>query len=178
MSAPIDHPERHAVGVAYERYVVIERIQAEGHAIRGHDTAREQLAHGDAWLVGKGGIEIKFDQRYHVTNNLYIETEQKMRPTDPAWLASSLFAEARYRWFGIGDYGDFYVFRRADLIAFAKSATCRIVENAVATGRGFLIPMGQRIRLRVAQRHWDDRTWDGIPVVRGMVRADEIRWSL
>ena len=137
----------------YEAYI-LWRIRAEGKLATLHETKADQLAHGDIALGSGQNLEIKFDRNYHKTANLFIEVQEKHRADQDQWVASGIRCCSDAQWFGIGDYMDFFLFRRLELQREQDSGRFTIIEIGVQTSRGFLIDTGQAKALAVSTKHW------------------------
>lgn len=141
---------------AWEQYIV-ERLQAEGRVVERHKTRAAQYAHGDTTI----GLELKFDLELTRTGNLYIEVAEKSRPEQAEWIDSGIYARADFKWYGVGDYRDFYIFRRSALKRLAPQMPTFTIARG--TSRGFLLEPPQREELVEWQRHWSDRAAHGGP---------------
>jgi hypothetical protein len=169
------YAEQLARAEAWERYIVA-RLTREGIPIVRHETKRAQISYGDV-RIGPDHVELKLDQHFVETGNLFIEVEEKRRAEQAAWIASGIFASSEARWYGVGDYRDFFLFNRDALRQVARPE--RIITIKRGTSRGFLMKSSERLDLAVRVRHWSDVRADGSPVVVApMLSADEIRWSL
>lgn len=149
------------IGGSYEDYI-IRRLREEGEMVTPMLSSEDQRAHGDARIDHDGHctyLEIKFDRKFHKTGNLYIEVEERRLDISPDWVPGGICAGSDVTWYGIGDYRDWHVFRRTDLIAMIPQAT--IIEIDDRTSRGWLMATDTRQRLLVMIRHWSDRLWDG-----------------
>ena len=144
-------------GEAYERYVVA-RLCAEGVVIACHEGRQAQILLGDTTL----GIEIKYDDRMVMTGNLYIEVAEKRRARQEAWIPSGIRASSSARWYGIGNYRDWWLFARRRLcVAQAEHA---ILTIARGTSQGYLLPCDEASALSCRRRHWPDQSAGGDPV--------------
>ena len=94
------------------------------------------------------GIEIKRDMRLRETGNLYIEYAEKHDPRSSQWVPSGILKNDNSRFFLLGDFGQFYVLRRDDLLSLYRDLEAgRPVPPGVRwanagrnTSRGFVIP--------------------------------------
>lgn len=145
------YSRRRQIGERFERYVV-GRLQKEGVAIHRHEDRWDQLNLGDTSI----GIEIKFDQLHHKTGNLYIEIIDRRTQADRYWVPAGIRSRSSARWYGIGDYRNWYVFRRSDLQREQDYKRYRVFEIPAGTSRGFLLPPTKITELAVRTRHWPD----------------------
>lgn len=83
------------------------------------------------------GIEIKFDKKYHLTGNLYIETAEKTHPSNPEFVTSGIYRNDNKWLYCIGDYQTVYIFGKKWLRRLVESVPLQAVSNP--TSKGFLI---------------------------------------
>ena len=165
----------------FEAYI-LWRIRAEGKRATLHETKADQLAHGDIALGSGQNIEIKFDRNHHKTGNLFVEVEEKHRADQDKWIASGIRCCSDARWFGIGDYRNFFLFRRSGLQREQDSGRVTIIEISVHTSRGFLIHADQTKALAVTTKHYPGmdplgtRRVDPEMTHSRSMTADDIRW--
>lgn len=94
------------------------------------------------------GIEIKRDMRLLETGNLYIEYSEKHDPRSSQWVPSGILKNDNSRFFLLGDFGQFYVLRKAYLQALYQDLMVsrpvppgvRLVRAGRNTSLGFVIP--------------------------------------
>jgi hypothetical protein len=169
------YAEQLALAEAWERYIVA-RLRREGIPAERHTTKEAQIGLGDM-RIGPDHVELKLDQKFVETGNLFIEVNEKRRPEQEHWTASGIFASSCARWYGVGDYRDWFLFERVALRQLVRPE--RIITIKRATSQGFLLRPAERVALMVRARHWSDVQADGSPaVVEPMVMVNEIRWSL
>jgi hypothetical protein len=169
------YAEQLARAEAWERYIVA-RLTREGIPIVRHETKHAQISYGDV-RIGPDHVELKLDRNFVKTGNLFIEVEEKRRAEQATWIASGIYASSEARWYGVGDYRDFFLFNREALRQVARPE--RIITIDRGTSRGFLMQSAERLDLAVRVRHWQDVQADGSPAIaEPMLLASEIRWSL
>ncbi|MBI2123815.1 MAG: hypothetical protein HYU04_01080 [Candidatus Wildermuthbacteria bacterium] len=97
------------------------------------------------------GIEIKYDMMYPQTGNLYIEYEEKSKAENDDYVKSGIMKDDQCNYFLIGDYNNFWVFRRNKLVEIFNEEK-KLSENgiksargirfvAIATSRGYVFPI-------------------------------------
>ena len=145
------------LGTAFEYYLV-QRFRDEGRSVRRHETRHDQLAYGDLRVDGID-VEIKLDQQFSMTGNLFIEVAERRR-VEGGYVPSGIFATSSARWYCVGDYSHCWLFRRQTL----RDVVAPIREIAKRTSRGWLLRPTQRDELCVSRRHWPDRLPLGEPV--------------
>jgi hypothetical protein len=169
------YAEQLALAEAWERYIVA-RLRREGIPAERHDTKDSQIRYGDM-RIGPDHVELKYDQKFVETGNLFIEVAEKRRAEQAQWMPSGIYASSLARWYGVGDHRDWFLFERVALRDVARPE--RIITIKRATSQGFLLRPAERVALMVRARHWNDVTADGSPVEPpAMLTSSEIRWSL
>jgi len=93
-------------------------------------------------LIGETlqGIEVKFDDKYAKTGNLWIETAEKTSPELRNYSPSGIFRSDNTWLYIIGDYTTLFVFGKKTLQRLCEDFD--IIENNRRTSRGFLLPDG------------------------------------
>jgi hypothetical protein len=86
------------------------------------------------------GLEIKWDDKFATTGNLFIETAEKKTADQPTWTPSGIDRDDNAWLYGIGNYAEFFLFSKRTLREVARRPGVRIQENSRRTGRGFLLP--------------------------------------
>jgi len=116
-------------GQEYQDYVA-HRLLSEGLVLVNFSTKRGQMEHGENAL----GLEIKYDKKFALTGNLWIETEERSTPVRP-YVASGIFRDDNSWLYGLGNYEEFFIFSKRTLRQLAP--TRRILENERRTVRAF-----------------------------------------
>lgn len=86
----------------------------------------------------KQGIEIKFDDRYKETGNLYIELSEKSNANNINYINSGINRDDNTWLYIIGDYSILYIFGKTILKGMYLSGKYKEVN--IPTSNGFLIP--------------------------------------
>jgi hypothetical protein len=86
----------------------------------------------------KQGFEIKFDDRYKETGNIYIEVSEKSNANNPNYIDSGIFRQDNTWLYIIGNYEVLFIFGKKILKLLHDSDRYRKVQTA--TSNGFLIP--------------------------------------
>ena len=84
----------------------------------------------------KIGIEIKFDDRYAETGNLYIETHEKTDASNNDWVVSGINRKDNTCIYLIGNFQNAFMFSKKTLLKLQQ--LFRSVETP--TSKGYLIP--------------------------------------
>lgn len=87
-----------------------------------------------------GGVEIKHDENYARTGNLYIETSEKAEPREGPYAKSGIYRSDNTWLYMIGDYDTIFVFSKNLLRGLHRSKRYREVENGTKTSTAFLLP--------------------------------------
>lgn len=95
-----------------------------------------QFAHGESFT----GVEIKFDRKFRLTGNLYIETSER-HSAEAEWKDAGIYHKADPWLIVIGDYREFWAIATQTLRNIHDRHLYKEVENASKTGRGFLLPV-------------------------------------
>jgi len=94
----------------------------------------------------KTGAEIKHDEKYGATGNLWIECAEKARPREGDYAPAGVFRGDNSWLYIIGDYDTIYIFPKSILQALARSGRYLIRENHTLTSQGFLLRQEQAER--------------------------------
>jgi hypothetical protein len=86
----------------------------------------------------KQGIEIKYDDRYKETGNIYIELSEKSNALNSSFVDSGINRSDNTWLYIIGDYTVLYIFGKKLLRGMHASKKYR--EVSTSTSKGFLIP--------------------------------------
>lgn len=120
-------------GLEYQDFVTDVLINELGIALSSYGSTKYQYTKGE----NKQGFEIKFDDKYKTTNNLYIETEEKNNKLNLYFVASGIFRNDNTWLFVIGNYEEIFIFSKKHLKLMFASKKFRSVETE--TSKGFLI---------------------------------------
>jgi hypothetical protein len=82
------------------------------------------------------GIEVKFDNRYKETGNLYIEVAEKSNPDNPNYIKSGVFRDDNTWLYAIGNYEKIFIFAKKTLVQIKDKFTPVVTP----TSMGFLLP--------------------------------------
>lgn len=85
------------------------------------------------------GFEIKYDQNFVSTNNLYIETEHRVS-LEQEYYKGGIFREDNSWLYCIGNYEIIYIFPKNLLVLLYNSKRYEVIENNLMTSKGFLLP--------------------------------------
>lgn len=123
-------------GQRYQDFVVDLLFERRGLAVVQYTSAEYQMKSGES----RTGVEIKHDEKYHASGNLWIEVAEKARPRYGDYAPSGIYRADNSWLYVIGDYRTVFAFAKAHLCGLAMSGRYKVIENRTATSRGFLLP--------------------------------------
>lgn len=121
-------------GLAYQDFVVKTCIEA-GFVIVQYGSRQYQFSEGES----HSRVEIKFDNNYAKTGNLYIETAEKARPREGDYIPSGIFRNDNSWFLVIGDYNTIFIYGIPALRGIAGTNGHAIFEISTKTSKGFLL---------------------------------------
>lgn len=122
---------------------IMERLHLIG-------TVLQPLCSRTGQLKGENlfGLEIKHDEKMHLTGNVCIEVAEKARPRDGDYAPSGIFRSDNTWLYGIGDHSVFFIFPKSTLRnLYAKRTVHGLREYNIPTSKGFLIPFSLADRI-------------------------------
>jgi len=120
-------------GLLYQDFIVDLMLQVLRFPVTVYSSRLYQTTVGE----GPVGVEIKHDEKYAETGNLWIEVAEKAYPRDGAYVPSGVFRDDNSWLYIIGDYDTVFVFAKNILQAFAKRYNLH--ENRTRTSQGYLL---------------------------------------
>ena len=99
-----------ARGVFYQDFVV-EQLYRIGLPIINYSSKEYQLKIGE----NKAGVEIKFDDKYKITGNIYIETAEKSDEKNKEYVKSGIYRNDNTWLYIIGDFTTIFIFSKKHL---------------------------------------------------------------
>ncbi len=88
----------------------------------------------------KTGVEIKHDEKFAATGNLWIEVAEKARPRKGDYVPSGICRGDNTWLYLIGDYDTVFIFAKSFLLALYKAEKYPVFPNKTKTSMGFLLP--------------------------------------
>lgn len=122
-------------GKVYQDFVVDACWNLLGLAIVQYSSVLYQQTIGES----KTGAEIKHDEQFARTGNLWIEIEEKARPRPGAYVPSGIYRSDNTWLYIIGNYDHVFIFQKTLLQLLHRSGKWRLIENNTKTSRGFLL---------------------------------------
>lgn len=120
-------------GLEFQDFVMTKLIEHLGINLTQYSSKKYQFTVGE----NKQGIEIKFDDKYETTGNLYIEIAEKSNKNNLNFVDSGIYREDNTWLYIIGNYCVLYIFSKKYLVYLHKKKIFREVE--IPTSKGFLI---------------------------------------
>ena len=125
-------------GEQYQDFVT-EKLYEIGLPIISYSSKKFQHEIGE----NKCGFEIKFDNNFRKTGNLYIEYSEKSDPCNENYILSGIYRKDNTWLYIIGDYQTIYILSKKQLQIVHKTPSIikkfRIVETP--TSKGILLPL-------------------------------------
>ena len=122
----------------YQDFIVDLLLKTLGLAVVQYASRVYQTQIGES----RTGVEIKFQDKYTKTGNLWIEVAEKARPRPGDYVASGVSDRAHDNaWlFVTGNYNSVFGFPKQLLQALSRSGRYALRENNTATSVGYLLP--------------------------------------
>lgn len=121
-------------GLLFQDFIIDLMLQVLKFPVTTYSSRLYQSTVGE----GPAGVEIKHDEQYARTGNLWIEVAEKARPRTGDYAPSGIFRGDNTWLYIIGNYDIVFVFAKTLLQAFALRY--EIYENRTKTSKGFLLP--------------------------------------
>lgn len=121
-------------GLQYQDFVTDVLISELGISLSTYNSKKYQYTKGE----NKQGFEIKFDDKYKTTGNIYIEIAEKSNANNKEYVKSGIYRNDNTWLYLIGDYKNIFVFSKKHLQLMHEMNKYRKVQTA--TSKGFLIP--------------------------------------
>lgn len=129
-------------GDEYQDFVTDEFLKI-GLPILFYNSKKYQYKKGES----ANGFEIKFDDKYKETGNLYIELFEKTNPNNVEYIESGINRNDNTVFYIIGDYDAVFLFSKTMLNLIKNNY--KIVENKTKTSKGFLLPNRDAIKFSI-----------------------------
>jgi len=126
-------------GLEFQDFVTDVLINEIGISLSTYGSQKYQYTKGE----NKQGFEIKFDDKYNETGNIYIEIAEKSDPANTEYVKSGIYRNDNTWLYLIGNYDEIYIFGKSTLILMhgqIKNGQPRYKEITIATSKGFLVP--------------------------------------
>lgn len=120
-------------GLEYQDFVANLLLKEVGIPLSSLSSKKHQYSVGE----NLQGIEIKFDDLYKKTGNLYIEVKEKADPNNKDYIDSGIYRSDNSWIYLIGDYNEIFLFGKSHLKLIHQ--TGRYKEVIKPTSIGFLL---------------------------------------
>lgn len=117
--------------------VVTRELYQRGIVVVGYSSRRFQNQEGENML----GAEIKRDDLFRTTGNLYVEISEKSHPDKNNFTESGIFRKDNSWLYVIGDEKTIYIFSTKFLQQLYKTGKYKTVVNQTVTSNGMLLPI-------------------------------------
>lgn len=126
------YAEKLTQGLEYQDFVM-EYLYHQGLPLITYTSKKYQIEKGE----NKLGVEIKFDNNYVKTGNLYIEVMERSN-VNYNYIDSGIFRKDNTWLYIQGNYNEAFVFFKVQLQGLSKRYN--IIEIKNKTSKGFLLP--------------------------------------
>ena len=133
-------------GILYQDFVY-EILSRNGINTVAYGSRLFQYRFGE----NKAGIEIKYDDKFKDSRNLWIEVSEKSNPKNIEYIESGIYRECTE--YIIGDYNTIFRMATNVLRRVVEGGRFRIIENNMKTSKGFLLPCTEAARISIAVYH-------------------------
>jgi len=120
-------------GLAYQDFV-IDELYKIGFPLVTYASRKYQYTKGESKCV-----EIKLDNNWRRTGNLYFETAEKTKAENENFIVSGILRDEQTWLYIIGDYTKIFILSKKQLALLHDIGHYRKVE--IATSQGILIPV-------------------------------------
>lgn len=128
------YKEKLEQGLYFQDYV-IELLYKNGIPLISYSSKEYQNMIGE----NKAGIEIKNDNNFRMTGNLYIEIAEKSNAENISFVSSGIYRNDNTWLYLIGDINKIYVLSKKQLKILHQSKKYKEVQTT--TSKGFLLPV-------------------------------------
>lgn len=137
MSVPYDRYYKAKLdgALVFQDFVVDAAWSMLGLAIVQYGSELYQKFVGES----RTGVEIKFDEKFGSTGNLWIEVAEKARPREGEYFPSGIYRNDNTWLYCIGDYNTIFFFAKSLLRSLSTSGKWPLRENNTHTSKGFLL---------------------------------------
>lgn len=113
---------------------ILTQLLKNGIPVCFYSSRKYQFEKGES----SNGIEVKFDDRYNDTKNLYIEYAEKSNPNNKNYVPSGIERTDNTWLYLIGNYSIIFIFAKSFLKGLKNTSQIRHVKTS--TSQGYLLP--------------------------------------
>ena len=121
-------------GLQFQDFITDVLIKELGISLSTYNSKKFQYLKGE----NKQGFEIKFDDKFKITKNIYIEIAEKSNPKNYEYVKSGIYRNDNTWLYLIGDYECIYIFSKKHLQLMHNMNKYKLVKTS--TSQGFLVP--------------------------------------
>ena len=129
-------------GQKYQDFITDQFLKI-GIPILFYSSKKYQYEQGES----ANGFEIKFDDKFKQTGNIYIELFEKRNPDNIEYIKSGINRDDNTIFYVIGDYDTIFLFSKTMLKNIEKDY--KIIENNTKTSKGYLLPNRDAIKYAI-----------------------------
>lgn len=129
------YAQKYKEGLYFQDFVV-EELYKIGLPIISYASKEFQFNVGE----NKAGLEIKNDNRYKETGNIFIEVAEKSHEDNPFYVPSGIYRNDNTWLYLIGDQDLIFVFSKKQLRYLHEKDKFKTIEIKRKTAKGFLVP--------------------------------------
>jgi hypothetical protein len=129
------YQEKLKQGLEYQDFVA-EQLYKIGLPIFNYSSQKWQYQKGE----NKLGVEIKYQEPFSKTGNLWIEIAEKTDPMNTNYIPSGIYRNDNSWLYVTGDYEHIFVFSKKLLKQLFEAGKYTKLENKRKTSLGFLMP--------------------------------------
>lgn len=131
-------------GLEYQDFIMQKLLDNLGIPISNFSSKKYQFSYGE----NLQGIEIKYDDKYKNTGNIYIEVAEKSNPNNKEYIPSGIMRNDNSWLYAIGDYSILFIFGIQILkLQYNKNLFKTVVTE---TSKGMLLDKkGQNTALKI-----------------------------
>jgi len=120
-------------GLQFQDFITDILIKELGISLSTYSSQKYQNLKGE----NKQGFEIKFDDKYKDTGNVYIEVAEKSNPLNENFISSGIYRNDNTWLYLIGNYKEIFIFSKKHLKLMYESKKYK--EVIISTSKGMLI---------------------------------------
>jgi hypothetical protein len=124
-------------GLQFQDFITDVLIKELGISLSTYNSKKFQYNKGE----NKQGFEIKFDDKFKITKNIYIEIAEKSNPNNYEYVKSGIYRNDNTWLYLIGNYECIYIFSKKHLQLMHNMNKYKLVQTT--TSQGFLVPEQQ-----------------------------------